>query len=384
MSRPFTGESAATRPGVSTGTLTGLRILEVGDLAMFKQAVPAITELVWTGHHDDVEGVGRPTVFRLGRLPALRTALDRGEFDLVVGYPPAEVPWRPARVAAVLRRFRQRGPGLIVRSLGIRLLLRPTRTPLAILDLDDAAVIRRHNFALLDRARVYFKRELPADRWKVLAGMAGRDLPTRHQRALPRFAGWCAKLSPISLAVSPLRAAEIGAATTPPPEKTVDVFFAGRVETSSTVRTTGVAELRRLSREGVRVDLVPERLDRLEFYRRCARAWITWSPEGYGWECFRHYEAALCGSVPLMNQPSILRHAPLRAGEHALYYEVETGDLGRIARAALADRVRLSRMAVAARDHVQRHHTLERLCEHVVRCCLAGAPMACAGSGGQD
>jgi hypothetical protein len=363
------------------GALAGLRILEIGDVAMFKQAVPTITELVWTGHHDDVEGVGPPTAFTLGRLPALRRALDRAEFDLVVGHPPPEAPWHPARVSTLLRRFRRRAPALVVRSLGIRLLLRPTRTPLAILDLGDPAVIWRHNFALLDRARVYFKRELPVDRWKVFAGTAARTVPTRQQRASPPLPGWCAKLEPISLAVSPLRAGEIAPATTPPPEKTVDVFFAGQVETSSSVRTSGLPELRALAREGVRVDLVTERLDRREFYRRSARAWISWSPEGRGWDCFRHYEAPLCGSVPLMNRPSILRHAPLRAGEHALYYDVETGELARTVRAALADRAGLSRMAAAARDHVQRYHTLERLCEHVVRRCLGGERPPRAGSG---
>jgi hypothetical protein len=351
---------------------------------MFKQGVPAVTELVWTGHRDDVEGVGPPTPFSLGRLPALRRALDRAEFDLVVGHAPPEAPWRPARVSTLLRRFGRRAPALVVRSLGIRLLLRPTRTPLAIVDLGDPPVLWRHNLALLGRARVYFKRELPADRWKAFAGAVARTLPSHQQPVSPRLAGWCAKLEPISLAVSPARAAEIAPATTPPPEKTVDVFFAGQVETSSTVRAAGLAELRALAREGVRVDLVTERLDRREFYRRSARAWISWSPEGHGWDCFRHYEAPLCRSVPLMNRPWILRHAPLLAGEHALYYDVETGDLARTVRAALADRAGLGRMAAAAREHVQRYHTLERLCEHVVRRCLGGDRLPREGLGDRD
>lgn len=372
------GEDAAERG--SARFFRDLRILEVGDVAMFKQAVPGSTELVWTGPDGAIEGVGRPTGFDPRRLPALRRAFDRAEFDLVVGHVPPWSPWDPRRVVAMLRRFRRRAPALVVRSLGIRLLARPTRTPLAVLDLGDPAIIRPHNFALLDRARVYFKRELPTDRWKVFAGGLARDLPSRQQRTALRFAGWCAKLQPISLAVSPARAADIAVAATSPPEKTVDVFFAGQVESSSTVRTTGLPELRALGREGIRVDLPPERLDRREFYRRCARAWITWSPEGHGWECFRHYEAALCGSVPLMNQPSIVRHAPLRADEHALYYHVEPGDLARSVRAALVDRSRLGRMAASARTHVRRHHMLDRLCEHVVRACLDGAPGARPGS----
>ena len=365
------------------GALGDLRILEIGDVAMFKQGLPASTELVWTGHADDVEGVGRPAVFNPRRLPVLRRALERAEFDLVVGHPPAQAPWRPARVAAMLRRFRRRAPGLIVRSLGIRLLLRPTRTPLAIIDLGDSAFIRPHNFALLEQARVFFKRELPADRWKVFAGGLARDLPGRHQRLTARLAGWCSKLAPISLAVSPARATDIALATTPPPPKTVDVFFAGQVETSSTVRTSGLPELRALGREGIRVDLVTDRLERREFYRRCARAWITWSPEGLGWDCFRHYEAPLCGSVSLMNRPSILRYAPLREGQHALYYDIEPGDLARSVRAALADRASLDRMADAARDHVRRFHMLDQLCAHVVRACLTAEPSPLASRGVQ-
>jgi hypothetical protein len=369
---------APARAGTRPGSLSGLRILEIGDVAMFKQGVPSVTELVWTGVHDDIEGVGAPTAFGLRRLPALRRALDRAEFDLVVGHPPAAVPWQPGRVAALVRRFKRRAPAMFVRSLGVRLLLRPTRTPVAILDLGDLPIIRPHNFALLDRARIYFKRELPADRSKVFAGSADRG-STTPQPASPRLAGWCAKLSPISLAVSPARAADIASATTPSPEKIVDVFFAGRVA-SSPSRAAGLPELRALARDGVRIDLPTERLDRREFYRRCARAWITWSPEGYGWDCFRHYEAGLCESVPLMNRPSIVRHAPLRAGEHALYYELLPGDLARTARAALEDRAGLGRMATAARDHVLRYHTLERLCQHVVRSCLTGAGMPGAES----
>ena len=337
---------------------------------MFKQGVPSVTELVWTGVHDDIEGVGAPTAFGLRRLPALRRALDRAEFDLVVGHPPAAVPWQPGRVTALVRRFKRRAPAMFVRSLGVRLLLRPTRTPVAILDLGDLPIIRPHNFALLDRARIYFKRELPADWSKVFAGSADRG-STTPQPASPRLAGWCAELSPISLAVSPARAADIASATTPSPEKIVDVFFAGRVA-SSPSRAAGLPELRALARDGVRIDLPTERLDRRS---STAGAPARGSPglrKATDGISFRHYEAGLCESVPLMNRPSIVRHAPLRAGEHALYYELLPGDLARTARAALEDRAGLGRMATAARDHVLRYHTLERLCQHVVRSCLTG------------
>ena len=55
-------------------------------------------------------------------------------------------------------------------------------------------------------------------------------------------------------------------ATVSPTEKQVDVFFAGRLETSA-VRRAGVAELRALAQDGIRVDLASARLGRVEFYR---------------------------------------------------------------------------------------------------------------------
>jgi hypothetical protein len=69
--------------------------------------------------------------------------------------------------------------------------------------------------------------------------------------------------------------------------------------------------------------------------------------------------------VPLMNDPTILRHRPLRDGEHCVVYRVEPGGLAEAARGALKDKPRLQKMAVAAADHVHRHHTLRPRAEYV-------------------
>ena len=149
--------------------------------------------------------------------------------------------------------------------------------------------------------------------------------------------------------------------------KTVDVFFAGRVRDSSSIRVRGLDELLALRNEGVTVDIPDRGVAPAEFYERCARAWLVWSPEGFGWDCFRHYEAPACGAVPLINQPTIERHAPLLAGEHALYYDPEPGGLTRAVDAALADKPGLARIAAAGQAHVMAHHTPEALARHVVQ-----------------
>ena len=93
---------------------------------------------------------------------------------------------------------------------------------------------------------------------------------------------------------------------------------------------------------------------------------MTWSPEGFGWDCFRHYEASLCLSVPVLSPPTIARHAPLLDGVHALTYPVEGDGLAAVIREALQDKARLARMAQTARDHVLLHHTQDRVCCHIL------------------
>ncbi len=89
-----------------------------------------------------------------------------------------------------------------------------------------------------------------------------------------------------------------------------------------------------------------------------------------GWDCNRHYEAGIAQSVPVMNQPTIIRHAPLLEGVHGVYYDVEPGGLERAAVAALADKDRLKTMAIAARDHVFAHHIRRAYCERMLRMAL--------------
>ena len=96
-----------------------------------------------------------------------------------------------------------------------------------------------------------------------------------------------------------------------------------------------------------------------------AAAWLAWSPGGLGWDCYRHYEAPLVGTVPLINNPTILRYQPLRDGEHAFYYAPEPGGLAEVARKALADKPRLRKIAEAARAHVRARHVLRARVEHV-------------------
>ncbi len=239
--------------------------------------------------------------------------------------------------------------------------------PIAILDHEDLPIINRNNFFLLDCCRLYFKRELPPDRWRVFLKTGHANLPTPRFRELARNRARIDKLRPISLGL-PLSAPRPFPVL--PTEKTADIFFAGRIAGSSFIRQKALSELLALRERGFVVDIPERQLDQSEFYRRCAQARLTWSPEGLGWDCFRHYEAAMCGSVPLLNRPTIERYQPLQPGKHAVYYDVEDGELTAAAVKALADTSRLETMGGAARAHVLAHHTPLAIARHIVRMSL--------------
>ena len=157
------------------------------------------------------------------------------------------------------------------------------------------------------------------------------------------------------------------------PEKTVDIFFAGEAEGNSSVRRRGIGELKALSERGIRVDVADERLPWAEYTQRMARAWLTWSPEGVGWECYRPGEALQCRSVPLINTPTIERYAPLLEGVHAFHFDIELGGLTRAVEAALADKEKLKRMALAGREFVRAHRTHRAIVDHVIEAALSRA-----------
>jgi hypothetical protein len=236
--------------------------------------------------------------------------------------------------------------------------------PVAILDMNDAFIVGAHNFFLLDLATLTFKRELPVDRWHILCHSAHPALPTRRIRRNPRWIRRLEKIRPISLPAASIDTGRLWQG--PYPEKTADIFFVGEVAENSWVRRVGLAELEALKAKGLKVDIPAERLPHDEFLRRLSQAWLAWSPSGYSWECYRTAEAAQCLAVPVLNYPTVERHAPLRDTEHAIFYDLAPGSLSNAVAQALEDKDRLRQMAYAVRDHVRQHHLQKAMIDHVI------------------
>ena len=349
-------------PGFNLVDLSTLRIVEIGTPHM-AAAFPQQTQSFSPMPVDPDSGLTKLSVPNLGKL---RRALHDPGLSLIVTGPSQLAPWRML-MRTLFDRRAWSGQPRFGPALGPHLLRLPVTAPIAVVDTGDFPYINRADLFLLARCKFYFKRELPPDHWRLFTKTVHRELPTRRFRQ-SRLRNHMHKLRPISLGLP-------GTAIDWPSglEKTADIFYVGSVEGTSTVRKSGMREIIALRDRGLRVDIPEGRLPPQEFYRRCAQAWIVWSPEGLGWDCFRHYEALACGSVPLINQPTIERYRPLIHGVHALYYDPEPGFLTQAIEAALADKDRLQAIARAGKAHVHAHHTLTALANYVVETTL-GAP----------
>jgi hypothetical protein len=370
------------------------RILEIGDHDYFKDQYPERTTLLWTGSRPS-RNIARDAYSdcTVGRFLEETRAVRRGAYDVVVAYATNQSPWHPRYWLRSLARSPLEPVAALSRVFGVWLLrFRALGVPLVLLDMQDGFTINRSNHRLMDRAKLYFKRELPVDQWHVFHGTAHPGLPTLRIRARARWQARLAKLRPISVGLWVLSTPEgwrritreESAALTEDPDavapvdsgqifgaKKADIFFSGTVDRNSTVRPAGLEQLRGLAERGFVVDQPAERLPKAEYYRRMSQAWLTWSPEGLGWDCYRHYEACQSLSVPVINYPTILRHRPLEDGRHAVYYAPEGDGLICAVEAALADKEKLKRMALAGRDHVLRRHTRAAFCDRVLRGALA-------------
>jgi glycosyltransferase involved in cell wall biosynthesis len=344
------------------------RILEIGQVPRMHYAYPGTTEFYSTYVMDS--GRSKPagsTLVSAATLAPLASRLLDPQLDLVVVHasPHGLV---EGMVRTIFRRATLSGHCPLFRGLAQQLLRRGTVAPVAVVDLEDSPFILSCNRHLLRRATLYFKRELPADRWQLLA-TAGK-VPTRRFRASPDYQSALTRIRSLSLGL-PDHILSAGSFEPAGEQKNIDVFFAGKLHGSSTVRERGIQELMPLRDAGYRIEIREGGLSPADYLELCSRAWLVWAPQGYGWDCFRSYEAAFAGSVPLISRQTIERHQPLNDGEHAVYYDLEPGALARAVRRTLENRERLLAMAQAARQHVLHYHTPTALARYVVRSTLA-------------
>lgn len=301
-------------------------------------------------------------VFSWSEWRRLNRELRAGKYDLVVCFGLAEGWWRhdrpwvknlPKLIKRSLRNFGSFAPYLMLPAI------RQSGVPLLVYDWDDNLAIGRKNWPLLDACTLYYKTQCPVNVFKTLFWQDPRNDCIFNIVRSPLNQERVRKVRPISYGVSEAPYLKESIAT----EKTVDVFFSGGV-TYSWVRQNGIRQLREMAERGeITLDIPDKPLPHPEYLKRMSRAWLVFSPEGAEWDCTRHHESLLVGTVPVINQPNIRRYKPYSGGEQTLYYNVEDNGLQETVRAALKDKEKLRAIAKEGEAHARRYHLHSHLAE---------------------
>lgn len=285
-----------------------------------------------------------------------------------------------------LRRLRLQPPDLAVVSYrenpffrtgtspfsgSIRLLRTAVREPDAIGQLlVFAALVRRGvPIALVNRSDVG---ALPAGSawfYRHCHACFIRELPLQAAEALrhlgaPSSAGGVdpGKLRPISLGISSAWLEKIPGGTRQP--RLWDVFFSGDLAAKPD-RARLVEELQLACRRHGWKLLLRDSLRPEEYWRALAQSRLCLSPPGRGWDCWRHYESMLAGSVPLMTHPTIRTYHAPQDGKQAFYFSPEPGGLEQSLLRAMQAPQNLPAMSAEGQKLVLARHELERLRQYI-------------------
>lgn len=336
-------------------------LIEIGDFVLLSRVFPEKCAWYWMGKQRPGPVAAYQRRLTLPNVFDLRRKLNAESTRFAFVHMPIR-PMKPLDQSLI--RMLQGDFG----ALAYREAISAERCPLVGLDFNDATELSAMAVKILERSICFLKRELPTDIRRLLP----RSASSAQRAAVERNAH---KLAPISLGLCSGRISNLPHVRE---EKKYDLFFSG--DTGSPVRKAEIPLLEKLKELGVRVFQPESRLTQQEFLRTCAQSYLIWSPEGAGWDCFRHYEAAGSGSVPVMNLPSITCYQPLVHNEHALYYVSEyrdrmasdvgfknvSGGLVSTVTDALQNRRRLEQMGQAAREFVLRHHTHDAIANHII------------------
>ena len=306
-----------------------MRVLEISRFGLFKALMPESTHWIRWGRSLTADEPVQPEEPSLALLARTLSRIGRREFDLIVL--PAIHPQHVDDQSRfkLMSKAMLRGVANVpaVATLLHRFGLRSSRY--VVLDIHDDPHLCDTTLRLLPHCALYFKREL------ALEGPHSRPSGGKF-KPLPL-------ILPDETRIPPSR------------EKDIDLVFAGRLCNDTRRRAAEAA--RGLAAQGVRVFVPDKPLPYPAFMEVLARSWLVLSPEGLGWDCYRHYEACLAGSVPLINRPRFQRRLYLEEGRHCFYYDADRDCVGPRILELLADKPRLARISEEGRRHVLANHT---------------------------
>jgi len=346
------------------------KILALGEIGQFREYIDDNFYCVSIHKKNQEIRYKNGHIFSIPLFFRLRKQIINGYYDLILcGSNPYPIHLHDRSLFKNIRNF------LYVLffdfpSLGLSMLpmlLGKTKIPVAGVNSDDRPRIFKEDFYLLKRCDCYFMRELPQNKRLLFLNANKRSHDLHSIKDNQFYNDVIKKIYPISLGASDKIAKHERTNL-----KDIDIFFCGDIN-NSTVREDGINVLKKLADEGYNVLCITNRIPFHEFYDYCSRSWLVWSPNGFGWDCVRHYEICLAEPVPVINYPTIIRYQPLMEGEHCFYYGVEGDHLYQVIKNALENKDRLRHMGEMAKNLCLQYHTCSKTLQYIVETTLAKA-----------
>ncbi|MHA1370873.1 MAG: hypothetical protein ACTSRA_14320, partial [Promethearchaeota archaeon] len=169
--------------------------------------------------------------------------------------------------------------------------------PVVGIEIRDASCLMFRNRMILEKSSVYFKRELPFDRFFMYYPDRLQPWKTKRKELFPYFE----KIYGIPLGIEDDKYFELKKMRKN--TKEIDILYI--VTITNTLRNSALAYLEKLAKNTKYKIVLKESVPFDEYCDLISKSKITISIAGSRWECFRHYEAIALGSIPMINRPTI-------------------------------------------------------------------------------
>ncbi|HCY18565.1 MAG: hypothetical protein A2X87_00680 [Deltaproteobacteria bacterium GWC2_42_51] len=232
--------------------------------------------------------------------------------------------------------------------------------PIVVVDDLDDPFIHPPDFGLLANCAVYFKRELPFNRFlcfRLRLGFSNDELMSFANKLRPVWTSYDRESISAFTMMDDITLYE---------ERDIDILFLGSTY-ASYGRQLILPILRRLGKRYRVISPESGRRPKEEFYKLLKRSRICVSPEGRGWDTPKHYELPLFGGLLFLPRPTIELAIDFKDGENCVFVDNHFRDFERLADYYLANPAISAEIARNGYQLARNRLGNDRLAEYVLQ-----------------
>ncbi|MBI3397812.1 MAG: glycosyltransferase family 1 protein [Deltaproteobacteria bacterium] len=230
--------------------------------------------------------------------------------------------------------------------------------PIVVIDDLDDPFIHRVDYDLLENCALYFKRELPFNRFLCfrLFKLANKELMDFAAKLRPFWFSYDLDSIAVFTDIDKIR---------PFSERDIDITFLGGVYMSYT-RQMILPLLDRLETKYKVISPKSGRRSKSEFYELLKRSKICISPDGRSWDTPKHYELLLCGGLVFYIRPTIELAIGLKDGENCAFIDNDLKNMESLADYYLSHPAKSAEIAQKGYEFAKDNLSNVKLAEYVL------------------